>query len=219
MRILGVLTAMVLLVISQPVSATPLNLGLNSDPDIYSAFINVAYDSVLDEFSADGWAINLTVGGVTTPISAGLFELDAIINDAGVLSGGTVSITGTTSTPNFTSPLLTGSIVAFGFVDTVDEDPEPFEFLVETAGGSLMAIFGPEFGVTLSVLDFENLPTNPSGGTVFGSDFATTSFMGVSDAGVPDSVAPIPEPSGSVLALVGWLVAGQQLRRQRVHAD
>lgn len=209
-RVLGVLALMALLAFSRSASATPLNLALKPEPDIFSAFLDVAYTSASGAFVANGYAVNLTSGGATIPISGGSFFLEATIDAAGILSGGSLTIAGTLA--GYASPLITGDIALFGFDDTPGNEPDPFEFLIDTTGGDLAGLFGPTFGVILTL----NSPlltdpaggTNPAGGTVFGNDFASTSYAGVAD------IAPIPEPSSSVLALVGGFVVMQQLRRR-----
>jgi hypothetical protein len=177
-----------------------LNLVLNPEPDIMSFAVTIAYDATGDSFTANGIAVNFTNGGVSTLLMGGVFDLNATIDQTGVASSGSLTISDDSST------LLTGVLSAFGFDDMAASEPDPFEFLFDTTGGVLSAVFGPQIAVIL--VSTAALPTNSVGGTVFENDFE------VAAAGIADAGTPVPEP-GSMLTLALGLSMLALSRRKR----
>lgn len=201
MRIPKALAVISLLAISQPASATPLNLVLDAQADILSFAVTIAYDATGNSFAASGIAVNWTDGGVTAVITGGSFDLSATIDDAGAASSGTLRISDSSST------LLTGDLSAFGFDDAAFNEPDPFEFLFDTTGGDLSGRLGSQFAVILTSTGA--LPTNPAGGTVFENDFESAL------AGIADTATLIPEPSTILLTAPGLFMLALYSRRLR----
>jgi hypothetical protein len=75
------------------------------------------------------------------PIDTGLLTLEAMIDGNGNLTGGTLTITGTTTNGGLTDPLMTGDLVALGMVDTGSNDGG--DFRATPTGGSV--VNGPDW--------------------------------------------------------------------------
>jgi hypothetical protein len=152
-------------------------------------------------------AASLTIDGNTHGISGGQFNLTANIDAAGILMGGSFSITGSVPgyDPLLGPTLLTGDVQAFGYNNIVGNTPDPFEFLFTNTGGDLAGLFGPQFGVILTLTN--GLPINTGVGTPFASDFSGGTRAGVADT------APIPEPTSGLLALIGGFFVMRRVRQ------
>ena len=190
------------LAISQPASATPLNLPTIAGPDIVSVGISVNYDAVTDQLTATGTAMSISTtnaDGVAEFIMGGSFTLTATVDATGTASAGTLTIGGTLM--SYDSTLLEGSlnpVGGFGF----DEDglkPDYFDFRFTTSGGSLSGdgTYPSQFGVILTLFSEASLPDNPATGTIFDSSFSGGAFQSVSD------VLPVPEPNTALLMGLG----------------
>ena len=173
--------------VSLPASALPLELNLADTPDIVSAFIDVNYDAGSGALTADGFALQLDGGGGLFPVAGGLFDLNATVDSAGNLIGGTVSILGTIAGLGFNSgTLLTGSLSALGFPDA---GGNPLEFLFDVTGGDAAALFGSVGGIILGAsgfdgdwaTDFDNLIAGIPG---TGQGSADTAGLPVSEPGI-----------------------------------
>jgi hypothetical protein len=186
---------------ASPSAATPLFLTLEQTPDVVSSFLDVTYDATTDSLAISGFAQELDDGsGPALTIASGTFDLTAIIDDTGALSGGSLTIGGTVASLGFTSgTLLTGSLTGFGFPDA---GGNPLEFSFDVTGGDLAALYGGQPGGVIV------------GGSGFGGSFASD-FDNLS-GGLPgtgtgsSNTAPIPEPAaGALLGLalggLGWV--------------
>src|SRR5262249_41543493 len=126
-----------------PARAAPLNLVLNHPsppyPDIMAMDFNLAYNAGTTHFTAIGTSAFLD--NVLFANGPGTFDIDAFIDNSGVLGSGTVSITDGAAVS-----LLTGNLTAFGFVPL---SGGTLEFLFGVTGGSLAPLFGNEGGIIL----------------------------------------------------------------------
>ena len=183
--------------------ATLLGITLEDTPDIVSAFIDINYDAGTQSLTADGFALQIDTGGGVFPIAGGLFDLDAVIDNAGNLIGGSFSIFGSIAGLGFNSgTLLTGNLTAFGFPDA---GGSPFEFLFNTTGGDAAGLYGSAGGILLSETGF---------GGDWASDFNNLiSGIPGTGLGVAD-VAPVMMPLPATLWLVfAGFVAFRAARR------
>jgi len=182
-----------LFVLSPGAQAASLGLTLNDTPDIVSTFIDVKYNSEMGTLMASGTANELDDDGSPEAITAGSFDLTAMIDALGVMSSGTLSIGGTIASLGFNSgTLLTGTLTTFGFPEA---GGDPLGFLFDVTGGDAASLYGSG--------------AYP-GGIILGSSGFTGSFtenFGRID-GVAD-VASVPIPAAvwlfgsALLGLVG----------------
>ena len=130
-----------------PTLAAPLDLDLAAAPDIYSSFIDVTYDATTDKLTANGFALNMDLDGMSVPylITNGTFMLMATIDVNGVLGlGGTVVIGGTIPALGLNSEtLIAGNLTHFGF-QPGGGDPLEFRFIV--TGGDIATNYGAATG-------------------------------------------------------------------------
>ena len=194
----------VLLLFGSIGQAAPLNLTLLDTPDIVSSFIDVSYSADTDTLTASGFALELDDDGSVPPegILNGTFNLNATIDAAGSLSGGSLTIGGTVPTLGFnTEPLLTGTLTEFGFPDA---GGDPLEFLFTVTGGDAGDLYGgvgAVGGVIMSATGF---------GGSFDIDWSNTG------SGVAD-VAPVPLPAALWLFGAGLMgLVGVSRRRAQV---
>ncbi len=192
---LGLIAAGLLL--GSAAQAAPLNLVLADSPDIFSSGINVDYTASSDAFTATGTASSFEDDGVgpAIGIDTGSFDLAASIDNNGVLSAGTLTITGTITSLGFnTGTLLTGTLTNLGFPASGSGDP--LEFLFNVTGGDLAGAYGLSGGIILSQSGF-------NGG--FAVDFNNAAFSGVADTG---TVVPVPAAvwlfGSGLLGLIGF---------------
>jgi len=194
--------------------ATPLNLQLQSHPDIASSQIDVTYNAGTLALLANGFSISYEDDGLVAtpahPIFGGLFAINLTVNNAGVATGGTLTISGAIpdlSIPNQT--LLSGTISQFGFTTS---GVGRLEFVFGGLGG-LLASAGPDghylthapfAGVILN--NVVNFPGN------FNSSWNNL-VNGVPGTGTAVSdTAPTPAPGAAALLALG---AGFACRRRR----
>ena len=177
-------------------AATPLNLHLESHPDIASSFIDVTYDAGTDALVASGLAAALYPdnSGVFVDIIGGQFELAATVLSDGSATGGSLSITG--SVPGSGPSLLTGVLVDFGFHVAAGG---PLEFIFQVTGGDLAPLYGG-LGAAAAVI----LSETGFGGS-FASDFDNLITGPGSSPGVSNTGVPVPEPSSFMLMTLGLL--------------
>lgn len=180
--------------------AATLNLTLFDTPDIVSGFIDVTYSAATSTFGANGFAEELDDDGSipAEAITNGTFNLDATIDAAGSLAGGSLTIGGTVATLGFNSgTLLTGDLTAFGFEPA---GGDPLEFTFDVTGGDAAALYGgvgAVGGVIMGATDF---------GGSFDVDWSNTG------SGVAN-VAPVPLPAALWLfgaGLMGLIGVGRR---------
>lgn len=215
-----------------PSQAAPLTLNQLPDLNAFEANpVNVSYNAATGEFQAVG--VDEFYGYYDSLLiydNAATLTLDATINNAGVLTGGTISITGDLGDgleTLLTGDLITGpSGIAFGFTDppiTNIGGGNIFNFIFTITGGDTNLVvsmndFGPGlFGGIHVDANFEGgqkLGDIPFNGT-WTSDFNNN---GGTDQGSGNVTAfpIIPEPSSVSLTLMGsaLFVAAYHRRRQ-----
>lgn len=202
------------LVYGADLRAAPLGLTLLGDPDFTANFIDLSYvaNNAPNNFSATGYNVALDddgVGPLLDPFvyNYGDFSLTASITTAGLMTGGTLVVSGNYSnTIGLSGVLLTGNLTAFGFTD--GPTSELFEFTYTVTGG-LMA-----------TAQYFGLPGSPGGviydtgenvfNGLFTSDFGTSGFGSGGNA----DVAPIPEPATLSLFFLGGAILLRPVRRR-----
>jgi hypothetical protein len=201
----SLLIAALALGVTGPAQASLLNLTPET-PDIFSSFTDISYVDGTDTLVAKGTALTVDDDGVGAPegIVGGTFDLSAIIDDVGSLSGGSIIIGGTVASIGANSgTLLTGTLTDIGFKDAGGGDP--LEFLFSVTGGDLAGLYGGTGGIILT-------------GTGFTS--WVTSFQNASSTGMSDTftVSPVPVPAAVWLfgsALLGLAGFGRHSRRKQ----
>ena len=192
------LVAALIMGMSSLAQAAPLNLSLNPEPDISSAFINVNYDASPNILTASGFANQLATGGSLFNIAGGSFDLVASVLDDGALTGGSLAIGGTIAGLGFNSgTLLTGSLSAIGFNQVND----PLEFLFNVTGGDAAGLYGSLGGIILNQTGF---------GGSWATSFTSAPFGSLSDVG---TVGAVPIPAAVWLfgtALIGLVGFGRR---------
>jgi len=197
-----------ILFLSGSALAVPLDLILLL-PDVASGTIDVTHVAGTDAFSATGFALELDDDGVLPNIqldAPGGFSISALIDDAGVLTSGSLSITGTIASEGYVSgTLLTGDLTNFGWAG--DAAGMIFEFEFDVTGGDLAPSYaGAPGGVILGTT------LNSFGG--FGSDFDNL-IIGIPGTGAGTSdTAPIPEPGTALLLGLGLLALARTRARR-----
>lgn len=199
-----VITGLLMILTVGSAQAAPINLVFQPFPHIFSSSINVTYIPGTTALSAIGTPLKFNDG--TGPVdfaAGGVFDISATISNLGVPTSGTLTISGTVGGFG-PGNLLTGNLVAFGFLDSPGGDM--FEFLFDVTGGALASLYGPWAGV---MLDANFDPSSPDRFTGnFAVAFNNPNLAGVSDT-KPD---PIPEPP-TILLTVGGLGSLWALRR------
>lgn len=168
--------------------AAPAELVPPDTPDIYSGFITVAYDAPTGDLTADGFAFSLKDATETHTISGGQFDLDAAIDNSGVLQSGTLLIGGTISALGFNSgTLLTGNLTSLTF-----DGPVTMGFLFDVTGGDAATLYGYGVQGTYGTLLLHSY--------AFLGNFQNSfnNYSGTSNGGVA------PEPS----AVITWGLLG-----------
>ncbi len=196
-----------------PAAEAALDLNaIRTFPDLTALGVQLSHDTSTDTLDAVTAGVNflqLDSDGVsgTDADAIGVFDLTATINNAGVLSGGSLTITQNGAgvvTPIDAGPypvtLLTATLTQFDFTTAADTD---LEFLATVTGGSQAALFGGN-GASIGIL------LNPDGLDLpdvspFGSDIATRDVAA-------NVFAVIPTPATA--ALLGPLAALALLRRR-----
>lgn len=165
-------------------------LGIPTSSTDISAFGTVEFDTSSDVLDIDMTAFLVNPGA--SPIVSGSLMIDAVVDDTGTASVGSLSITGTVPSLGFNSgTLLTGTLSQFGFTDA------GLEILFDVNGGDATGLY------PVSAFAVVNFPFSRD----FAQDFATST--GSTD--VFSAVVPIPTPAGLLLILTAcgafWLAA------------
>jgi hypothetical protein len=181
--------------------ASPLNLT-QAPPDISAGFVSINYNAATGQFVASGFAAALDLDGVAPPehlISGGTFSLNVFLNTlTGEPISGTLTIGGTIAGLGAGSPLLTGNVVDFGFIDP--PGGHVFEFLFTPTGGSLSSMFAPQIGVIVT-------GSGPNGFTL-NSNYSATN--GAADA------FRLPEPGSAVIWAAPLVASAIWLCRRKI---
>jgi hypothetical protein len=188
--------------------ADPLMLNQSNPGDVTTFYTAVTYtlnaDPLTGTLTATGLPIFLDS---TYPINGGFFDLSAVINRAtGALVSGALEIDGSISgPPDFSSPLLTGTLTEFGFPSASNfGNGSPFEFVFNVSGGSLAPVYytSGEGGI---IMDNMFAPGALDSAAPFTAAFQNDGTSGFSDT-FPLPGTPLfttPQPSSFVLMGVG----------------
>lgn len=172
--------------------ATPLNLTPQY-PDIFASGLTVSFSTVGNVLSISGSAAWLmpheTDWTLDEPISNGQFSLTANLSSNGWLSGGSLKITGTTST--YSGDLLKGTLTGFGFADMADPSsskwPQVLEFSYDVQQDSLLAnLFGSRGGVIIGASGYGGEFSNAVPLKNFGSTTAVADAFKIQPVSVPE---------------------------------
>lgn len=147
------LCAVTVLTVAATTQADLIGLPLLDAPDLASGFLTSTYDAGPGFLTIDGFALEFDDDGSIPAnlITGGVFNLDAVIDDSGEATAGSLAILG--NVDGFGPDLLRGNLVDFGFIDG---GGQILEFLFEVTGGELDELYGGEgalFGVILDVND------------------------------------------------------------------
>jgi hypothetical protein len=210
----------VLILLGGNVYADLTSLILQPTPDIFSGYIDVTYSASSNTFAASGWTLAIANGSVDDPINFdefGTFSISAAVNESGVASSGSLTLTGQVLGYGATGPLLTANNLSFFnsfFTDTLNPtmDVGMFEFLFDVSGGEMANIFGG-LGAKVGVI---------IGYTAVGPDVTENQFTADFDnlfgngpgygSSVSDTANPIPEPATLSLLAFG---AATLLRKRK----
>ncbi|GMU21581.1 MAG: hypothetical protein AMXMBFR13_16730 [Phycisphaerae bacterium] len=185
------------------------DLPLKSIPDISAALIDVSYNAATDVFQASGRSVQLKDAGGTHVIGAPRpFQIDAIIDENGVLGAGTLTISG--SVLGLGPSLLTGSLTGLSY-DAGGGDLFRFEFDVTGGDLALASHYGPAGSPVVVLLD-ANFTSSPFNGT-FAASFNNNGGVAGFGGGVADVGVPVPAPGAAGLALIGMTAIGWIKRR------
>jgi len=120
------------------------------------------YDAATDTLSIKAEA-TFTFFGDPGPLGfiiGGLVDLQATIDGAGVLSGGTFTLSGSVSDGSTTygDPLLTGTVSDYGIVDTAlgPNTTDQADFRIAPTGGSLLPLMGANDVAVLTSLELSD---------------------------------------------------------------
>jgi len=190
--------------------ASELNFTLLPFPEISSTQVDVTYNASSLLLSANGFSISYEDDGLSsTPahsIFGGLFTIAAHVNNAGVATGGTLTISGSIPDLSISNQvLLSGSLADFGFSTT---GVGRLEFLFGSLGGVLGPAFlarGPEAGIVLN--NINGFPHS------FGSSWSNlTNGQAGTGTAVSDTGVVIPGPGAMACLLAGGLLVARRRR-------
>jgi hypothetical protein len=184
-------------------------------PDLFLAPLDVSYDAGSSAFEVAGWTSGYTVPDTAPdgmPV-VGAFTLSAVINGAGVLTGGTLTALGDFGDGEQT--LLTAALTpgASGTAFDVNSLGTQFSFLFTVTGGTLVNDFGG-----LNAAGAINLYPWFGRGDIPFSCWTSSFCNNHSGAGYGNGVSdcfPVPEPSTITLGLMGAALGAAARRCRR----
>jgi hypothetical protein len=160
-----------------------VGVTLDPFPDLFSSFLDVSYDASLHDFIVSGFPTTYDPDGMGVPQNVTgvnrAFDIALNVDNAGVASGGTLSIMGNVlgNGPS----LLQADLFAFGYMDP--PGGEIFDFVFSVTGGDLAGDFGGMGAMVGVILDIND--AGAFDGT-FASSFSSSGSAGVSDTGIPE---------------------------------
>ncbi|MBJ6723710.1 hypothetical protein [Geomesophilobacter sediminis] len=152
-RALAVVMALVAVNSAGNADAAPLDLSLQTTPNLVADFIDVNYVAASKSFTAQGYAEQIT-NGSTAPatIVNGTFTITATIDNDGNVTSGTLTINGEVPSLSVAPGLLlNGTLQAHG----LGEAGGPIEFQFATTDGALASQFGPVLKVILTFSGYQ----------------------------------------------------------------
>jgi hypothetical protein len=183
--------------------------GLEPSPDITTGFVDVYYDASSSAFVAEDSALTYDDGGGAEAIIGGAFTINAVVDNFGTASSGSLLIEGTIPSGPFGDPLLTGTLTAFGWVGG---GGDIFQFIFSVSGGSLAAAYGG-LGAEVGVLLDANIPGGYTGDWTLDFDNRVNGQSGTGN-GVANA-APVPAPG--VLSILCVAMMTGRRRRNASH--
>ncbi|NJM55441.1 MAG: PEP-CTERM sorting domain-containing protein [Verrucomicrobiae bacterium] len=212
------LTAGLLLSSSSVLAAsTQLNLIPSPQPNLNGSFGNVVYNAASDTFRYEGFTTQFTsFGGSPIPIlGTDKYVVEATINNAGVLTGGSVKISaniGSGFELVLSGALETGVAGdAYGHQNPVNgQGVDLFEFLFIIDGGAAADQFGG-----IGAQGFVGIDVNFKPGDVeFNGEWMNSFYSSIEGNGVADAYVVVPEPSTwALLSVAGVLLLFRLSRR------
>lgn len=164
-------------------------------PDIFfrsSGGQGASYSGGVLTLNSQPLTLTYTSGGTPSFISGGVFSISLNIAADGSFSGGSFTMTGIVDT--FGSPLLTGTVTAYGIADlsTASGGTDRLELLMTASGGSLLSAMGGSGAQIGAIIGLE--------GSTYSDSFATDWVAGV----VKGNVGPVPVPGGIGAGTIGY---------------
>lgn len=225
LRVLFLCSAALLLGLVQSSAQQLLNYEQPASPDLFSANLSVSYDYTSMQFQVTGQesAYAAPGGDPASPTSVfGSFTLTATIDHSGNLISGTLAAMGDSTwdtlpdgTPIDDSTLLSGNLVAGPKGTGYDYAPggTTFAFLFTVTGGDYMADYGGD-GATGYISLQPWWPADYWNGN-FTASLQNPGSLANGYSGAADTVSYVPEPSSTLLFLIGGVVWSAVRRRCR----
>jgi len=162
-----------MLALSNQSQAALLNFNFDqSKSDTLSSGIDFTYNAMTNMLTGSGFADSYRgENEAHAPHNIGNnggFTLSAEIDELGVLSSGTLAITGTVVEHGFTSgTLLVGTLTDFGF-----DSNGTLDFLFTATGGDALSLYGGKGGIIITSSGFNGFTSNWNSG-ILGSNAYT----------------------------------------------
>jgi hypothetical protein len=166
-------------------------------PDITTYYPAVAYNAGTMMFTATSAGLDFFNNNT---ITGGAYMVSATITNSGVVTSGSLNITGTYGSYGSTgNPLLTGTLTHVYSMDPPGGNQ--FQLMFDVTGGDMASLFGSN---VMSLLYAGTTGFNGTFGSSFNNTGHTTSAT-IDTFSVPGT--PIPEPATVVLMLTGgaWM--------------